>query len=133
VASRQKKKERRNIAHCVPQPVVEHEEAEDGIVKLLVPRFRARWMHWLQKRLKNPHMRVRLDDIGSAVWKLIDGRRTVTEIGIVMSEQFGEKIEPVEHRLGVFFGMLRRNNLVEWDESQVVVHFPEDTNPVEPR
>jgi hypothetical protein len=106
----------RNIAFCIPRACVGHEADEAGTVKLLVPRFRAGWMQWLQKRLRKPHIRVSLDEIGSAVWGLIDGRRTVVEIGEELERRFGERIRPTHERLGFFFGMLRRNKLVELDE-----------------
>jgi hypothetical protein len=106
----------RNIAFCVPRARVGHEADEGGNVRLLVPRFRARWMQWLQKRLRKPHIRVSLDEIGSVVWGLIDGRRTVVEIGEELERRFGERIRPTNERLGFFFGMLRRNKFVELDE-----------------
>lgn len=120
----------------MPRPLVGHEvDEESGIVKLLVPRFRAGWMQWLQKRLKSPHIRVGLDEIGSAAWLLIDGHRTVLRIGEEMVRQFGEKIEPVNERLGLFFGTLRRNKFIEWDDS-AITPAPEvqpESKPIEPR
>jgi hypothetical protein len=106
----------RNIAYCVPRTCVGCEVDGAGVVKLLVPRFRARWMQWLQKRLRKPHIRVALDEIGSAVWQLIDGRRTVVEIGEELERRFGEKLHPTHERLGMYFGILRRNRFVEIDE-----------------
>jgi len=103
----------RNIAFCVPRPRVGQEVAEDGTVWLLVPRFRSRWMQWLQKRLRKPHIKVKLDELGSAVWRLIDERRTVHEIGRELEARFGERIAPLEQRLGTFLGMLRRTELLE--------------------
>ena len=96
-------------------------EADDepGTVRLLVPRFRASWLQWLQKRLRKPHIKVKLDEIGSAVWQLIDGKRMVVEIGEELERHFGEKIHPTNERLGFFFSHLRRNKFVELEESGV--------------
>lgn len=105
----------RNIARCVPQPLLGHEVTEEGQVKLLLPRFRVPWMAWLQKRLKRPYIRLKLDEIGSAVWQLIDGRRTVQEIGEALEAQLGERVQPVHQRLGFFLGMLKRNKFVTWE------------------
>ena len=113
-----KRRQPRNIASFVAKAVVGHELADDGVVSLLVPRFRARWMQWLQNRLPRPHMRVKLDELGSAAWLLIDGRRTVTEIGEELHGKFGAKIEPVNQRIGFFIGLLRRNKFIELEEPQ---------------
>ena len=131
------KRQMRNIANCVPRPLVGHEvDEESGIVKLLVPRFRAGWMQWLQKRLKNPYIRVGLDEVGSAAWLFIDGKRTVLEIGEEMVRKFGnEKMDPVNERLGLFFGTLKRNRFVEWDDA-AAIPAPEEQpeeKPIEPR
>jgi hypothetical protein len=113
----------RNIALCVPQPLLKHEVTEEGQVKLLLPRFRAPWMQWLQKRLKKrPYIRLKLDEIGSAVWKLMDGQKTVHEIGNLLEQELGEKVQPVHQRLGFFLGMLKRNKFVTWEH----VEAPEE-------
>ncbi len=115
-----RKKPARNIAFCVPRACVGHEaDDEPGTVRLLVPRFRASWLQWLQKRLRKPHIKVKLDEIGSAVWQLIDGKRMVVEIGEELERHFGEKIHPTNERLGFFFSHLRRNKFVELEESGV--------------
>ena len=113
------KRQQRNIALFVPIACVGHETGDDGVVKLLVPRFRAGWMQWLQKRLKKPHIKVELDEIGSAVWKQIDGSRNVAQIGEVLEREFGERIHPTAERLGFFLGTLRRNRFIELVEPGV--------------
>ncbi len=113
-----RRRQPRNIASFVARAVVGHELADDGVVSLLVPRFRARWMQWLQGRLRKPYIRVKLDELGSATWLLIDGRRTVTEIGEELHRKFGAKIEPLSQRLGFFIGLLRRNKFIELEEPQ---------------
>ena len=109
---RRRKDRPRNIADHVPCVCLEHEVEEDGCVKLLVPRFRVPWMQWLQKRLKKPHIKVKLDEIGSAAWLLIDSRRTVAQIGEALENRLGEKVQPVNERLGMFVGILRRNKFI---------------------
>lgn len=123
---RRKKKKPRNIAQHVPLPLVEHEVGDDGAVHLLVPRFRSRWMQWFQSRLKRPDIKVKLDEIGSATWLLIDGRRTVMEIGGEMEERFGERIQPTGERLGLFLTTLRRNDFIELKEPSAA---PEQISP----
>jgi hypothetical protein len=126
-----KHKQVRNIALCVPQPLVGHEETEEGKVKLLVPRFRGRMMQWLQKRLKNPYLKVSLDEIGSTAWKLMNGSRNIVAIGEELEKALGEKVQPVHERLGLFFGSLKKNRFVDWE--YVVAPGTEDDSAIEPK
>lgn len=86
---------------------------EDRAV-LLIPRFRRGPLaKWLQPRLKRPFIRVNLDDIGSHVWKLCDGKATFASLAQSMREKFGDKAEPAEDRLKKFLIILRNNKFVE--------------------
>jgi hypothetical protein len=87
-------------------------EEESGVV-LLVPRYPTivgRAMGRLLRR--SEHIRVKLDDLGSAVWKLIDGKRSVREIGEELKAQFGEGAEPLYERLTEFLKVLVRNKMI---------------------
>jgi len=63
--------------------------------------------------------RLRLDQMGSASWLLLDGERSVAQVAELLRERFGEAVEPVEERLGHLVRVFRREGLVaypEWDE-----------------
>lgn len=86
---------------------------EDGRVVVLMPKFRHRWVaSWLQPMLRKPDVRVKLDDLGSAVWKLCDGTTTVERIAEVIHGQFGTAAEPVHERIGAFLRKLEDGDLV---------------------
>ena len=96
-----------NLLDLVPVPVIGHEVGDTGIVILHAPRFKSRIMRkLLLPRLKRPFFKVELDEIGSALWLLCDGKRNVKEIGQVMRERFGDQIEPCYERMGMFFQQL---------------------------
>jgi hypothetical protein len=64
--------------------------------------------------------RLRLDEIGSAGWRLIDGERTVGEIAGELRREFGERVEPAEERFGHLVRVFRQEDLVAypgWDET----------------
>lgn len=66
--------------------------------------------------------RIRLDDIGTFAWRQLDGRTTVRQAAEAMRENFGEKAEPAEERLGQFVRTLRREGLMAfpgWDDSSI--------------
>ena len=94
--------------------VLEWEDGPENRAVLLVPRFRKGFLaKWLQPKLKRPYMRVKLDDVGSFVWRKCDGQTNYATLVDRMRQQFGEKIEPAEDRLQRFLTTLYKSNFVE--------------------
>ena len=93
--------ERPNLLCCRPVRRVEAEEEEDHVV-VLRPRFlRGPLAWWLQPRLKRPHFRVKLDPIGSFIWRHCDGETTVAQLAQDMEQEFGDGAEQaVERKIG---------------------------------
>jgi hypothetical protein len=63
--------------------------------------------------------RIRLDEVGSVAWRALDGDRTVAEVAAMLREEFGDRVHPVEERLGHLIWMMRREGLLGypgWDE-----------------
>jgi hypothetical protein len=88
------------------------EEEEDRVV-LLRPRFGSgRLGRWLERRLRKKPLRLRLDEVGTFVWRRCDGDRLVSSISEELREEFGERIEPAEERLVLFLSSLLRNGCV---------------------
>ena len=56
--------------------------------------------------------RIKLDEYGSAVWKLCDGKRTVVQIGDELQKKYGKSVEPLYERLAIFIGVLKREGLI---------------------
>lgn len=68
-----------------------------------------------QKLLKKPKVsHIHLDEMGSFVWPLIDGEKTIIDIGEYVKEHFGEKAEPLYERLAKYFQILESNGFIEW-------------------
>jgi hypothetical protein len=55
--------------------------------------------------------RLRLDELGAAVWRRLDGR-TVAEVLAALRGEFGARCEPAEARLRLYLGILRRERLI---------------------
>jgi hypothetical protein len=101
----------------VPWRTHEWTDAESGQVKILVPRSgRRRLGSWIATRLDRPHIAVKLDEIGSSVWRACDGTSTVRDIARTLEAEFGERIEPLHERLGKFFAELERSRFIRWRE-----------------
>ena len=94
--------------------IVGWEDGPEEAAVLLVPRFRKGPLaRWLQPKLKKPHIRVKLDKVGSFVWRACDGEHTFNDLVVSMRNKFGATIEPAEERLKKFFGILHKDKFVE--------------------
>lgn len=106
-------KQLRMPPELVPHRLADFEESDDGRITLLVPRFRRGLLaRWLQPRLKRPHVRLNLDEVGSFVWRLCDGERSLGQIVAALVEEFGEEVKPAAERLALFIRQLHRGKLL---------------------
>lgn len=70
-----------------------------------------------QKLLKKPKVsHIHLDEMGSFIWPLIDGKKDITKLGVSVKEHFGDKAEPLYERLAKYFQILDSYKFVEWKE-----------------
>ena len=56
--------------------------------------------------------RIELDTFGSFIWKQIDGKKDVYQIGRLVKDKFGEEAEPLYERLAKFLHILRSNDFI---------------------
>ena len=59
---------------------------------------------------------IELDEMGSFVLPLIDGQKSVYDIGISVKEHFGEKAEPLYPRLVKYMEVLRSYKYISYDK-----------------
>ena len=64
------------------------------------------------KKISSKPYKIDLDEIGSFVWNLCDGKKTVEEITEISKRNFGERIEPAEERVEKFIRQMNKNKLV---------------------
>jgi hypothetical protein len=103
-------------AELRPVRLKAHEERElagERRVDVLIPRFRNVRLARLARRLGLHDYRVHLDDVGSYVWDLLDGRRTVGELAAAVERRFGPRVDPVDERLPRFLQQMRRARMIE--------------------
>ena len=68
----------------------------------------------LQLLLKKPQISyIHLDEMGSFVWKQIDGKATINVIGKNVKENFGEKAEPLYERLIKYINILEEYKFIK--------------------
>jgi nucleoside-diphosphate-sugar epimerase len=63
-------------------------------------------------RYKSATIRIRLDEHGTAVWNLIDGRRTVKDIAEMLAEHFQHE-EDYEYRVAAHCSQLYTQGFVK--------------------
>ncbi|MBQ7134455.1 MAG: PqqD family protein [Ruminococcus sp.] len=56
---------------------------------------------------------IHLEEFGSFIWPLIDGKKNIIEIGKEVEAHFGEKADPLYERLATYFQMLESYGFVE--------------------
>lgn len=75
-------------------------------------RFAEKLVRWL---VKKPYVSdVELDELGSATWQLIDSKSTVYDIAQKLSEQFGEKCQPINERLVMYLRYLNKKGWIRF-------------------
>lgn len=102
-----------NLFDLVPV-ISEHitTEKEGELSVMAFPRFRSKFMqkYFVLKR-KSAIIRIRLEEHGTAVWDLIDGRRTVRDIADSLAEHFQH--EPnYEYRITAYLEQLHKQGFI---------------------
>jgi len=89
---------------------------DNGIVKIIIDRNTI-----LDKVVrfifKTPDkFELELDEIGSFIWKNIDGMKTIEEISNLLKNEFDKKVEPLYQRLSEYIVILRNNKFIELEK-----------------
>ncbi|MCD6497744.1 MAG: PqqD family protein [Deltaproteobacteria bacterium] len=103
-----------------PFPTVEHETDEDDMIVILRPRFQAKFLvKHLVPRLPTPYVRITLDEMGSFVWRRLDGEHRIADILKEMEGPFADPVTGLpmmnlSGRLEQFLRQLARHDLVRF-------------------
>ncbi|MDK2800681.1 MAG: hypothetical protein PWP27_2171 [Clostridiales bacterium] len=97
-------------------PVIKRNQSwikkENGLIEIIIPRNKIldRIVRIFHKTPKV--MRIELDKVGSCVWKNIDGKKNIEEIGKILKAEFGQEVEPLYQRLGTYINILKNNKFI---------------------
>jgi hypothetical protein len=58
-----------------------------------------------------------LNPVGTTIWGLIDGRRTVTDLALALTEQYDVTLEEAGNDLHTFLAELTERGLLQWDKA----------------
>jgi hypothetical protein len=88
-----------------------------GLVVVLQPRFQSGLMaRYLQPRLKETkkYLRIPLEERGSFLWSLMDGKRTVGDLTEAFRAEFQDEKEHVPQRVATYLYQMADNHLIEF-------------------
>ncbi len=89
-------------------------EDEKGIITLEIEN-RGFMNKVAQKLFHKPKISyIHLDEMGSFIWPLLDGEKSIMDIGPLVEEHFGEKSHPLYERLAKYFMILDSYGFVKW-------------------
>ncbi len=92
------------------------QEKNPELIRILKSRFDTKLGKSLGDKLKiKDTYNINLDEYGTAVWQLCDGKQTVKEIGEILKIQFDQAVEPLYPRLAAFFQILESNDVIILD------------------
>jgi hypothetical protein len=112
-----KEKQFLNLWELKPKRNAEWETNTEGNVVVLFPKFQNPFLvKWILPYLSKPFFKIKLDAVGSAIWKQCDGINPVSIIAESLKQQFGESIEPIEKRINSFLNQLERGDLIIIEE-----------------
>lgn len=57
---------------------------------------------------------IHLDEMGSFIWRSIDGERTVGQIADILEGKFGERTKPLYERTEKYFCSLNEYGFIKW-------------------
>ena len=112
-----KKKQSINYLDLIPQRAETlrwHTDEATGLVTLEVENTGV-FNTIAQKVFHKPRTtQVHLDETGSYLWPLIDGRKTVAQLADCMKQQFGEKAEPLYPRIIKYFQIVESYHFIKF-------------------
>lgn len=113
--------EKENYLDKVPAFSEKHSwrQEKDGMVTILMENT-GFFNRIFQKLLKKPKVsQIHLDEMGSFILPLVDGKRSVYDISVLVKEQFGDKAEPLYERLVKFMQVLEENGFVNLGNKKI--------------
>jgi hypothetical protein len=111
-----KKKSNINLLELTPVINKNFEVTEEGLVVVVFPKFKNRFLKKLIPKNKPQDFKVSLDKLGSAVWFEIDGEKKVSDIIEKLEKQIGEEISPAEERISKFLTQLYSHKFISFVE-----------------
>ncbi len=109
-----KNKKDENFLDVIPvkNPEINFTTDDNGIVTLEIEN-KGLMNRVFQKLLKKPKITyIHMEELGSFVWQIIDGKSDVLALGEKVKEKFHDKAEPLYDRLSQYIKILESYNFI---------------------
>jgi hypothetical protein len=101
----------------IPIRIHNHKAEENGNVTILVPKFKnEKFARFFIPARKSIYISINLDELGSAVWMAMDGKKDTSAICKELSQIFGNKVHPAEERVVKFLTGLYHNKHITFKQ-----------------
>ncbi|MDD4610018.1 MAG: PqqD family protein [Bacteroidaceae bacterium] len=101
-----------DVVPCINEHI--HTEKKGELSVIAFPRFKNAFMQrWFVPKHKSKELHIDLDIHGTAVWDLIDGKRSVQDIVDLLADHF-EHQENYEYRVSTFVTQLQMNDFISY-------------------
>lgn len=111
-----KSKDKVNILDVIPlrKDNISTSIAEDGKVTLGILRFKSKWINkYFMPKSISSEIYVQLDMYGSEVWKMLDGKRSISEIIEVVQLVFPNE-DGLDERIITYLYRLKHDKLIDF-------------------
>jgi hypothetical protein len=109
-----------NYLHLTPVRMMEFQVDDAGKVNILMPRFKNKfWRTVYRESKKGEFINIHLDETGSAIWLLIDGKESVETIFNALMEKSPEKFSSpgdLQKRITQFMSLLYHQRYISFRE-----------------
>jgi len=115
------KRNKDNFLLYIPSKAHHTWAEKNGNIYLIMhhDRMIERTASWLTK--KPTVTDVRLDELGTFVWREIDNQKTVYDIGQSLIKEFGDKCEPTYERLIMYLKYLNKKGWIKFRKQQISI------------
>ena len=97
-----------------PRRLLEWKTDSESRAVLLRPKFGSGLLGRILLSWFGPsHYRIRLDEVGTAIWVCLDGETPLVTVLSELKKKFGSRVEPAEERLRMFVDDMIRKKLIE--------------------
>lgn len=107
-------KEKENFLDYIPRhnSLYEYRENKDGMIEIMVENkgFFHRLAQLIAKKPKVSY--IELAGMGSFIWKQMDGKKTIYEIGQELKKEYKEEAEPLYERLCQYIRLLHNQHYI---------------------
>jgi len=106
-----------NYLDLTPFSIFKHQLDKNGKVTVLIPKFSSKlWVKVFMPLIKKKYFNVKLDEIGSSAWLLINGKNNVGQICVDLKEKYAEKIQHSEELVTKFLSDLYLKKIINFNE-----------------